>query len=153
MTRSPMHRRSFLTLLGASAAAWPLVARAQQDGRVRRIAVLNGFAEGEGGWPETEIGLREGLGKSGWIEGRNLRIDIRHGAGDADRLRAVAIELVNLVPDVIVTNSGASTRIMRRQTETIPIVFEGSGDPVATALVANIARPESTFTRFITFQS
>src|SRR5262249_16881414 len=99
MTAPTMHRRSFLTLLGASAAAWPLAARGQQAGRVRRIGVLTGLAE------EEYSALREGLAKLGWIEGRNLRIDLRFTLGDPDRIRAYAAELVSLAPDVIVTTS------------------------------------------------
>jgi putative ABC transport system substrate-binding protein len=96
-----MHRRDFITLLGGAAAAWPLVARAQQDSRMRRIAVLDGLAGTERD-PASQANLaafRETLTKLGWIEGRNLRIDHRAGAGNLDRIRAAAAELVGFAPE------------------------------------------------------
>src|SRR5262249_17247282 len=110
MMRETMHRRSFLTLLGASAAAWPMMARAQQDGRVRRVGVLIGGAENDREMQAGKAALLGALAKLGWIEGRNLRIDIRVGAGDAEIIRAHAAELAGLTPDVIVTTNGVTTR-------------------------------------------
>jgi putative tryptophan/tyrosine transport system substrate-binding protein len=148
-----MQRRKFITLLGGAAAAAPLprVARAQQDGRVRRIAVLDGT-------PSTERGtvgqadlaaFRESLTKLGWIEGRNLRIDLRGGVLDLNGFRAAAAELIGLALDVIVTRSAAATRAMQQQTKSIPIIFSGvGGDPVATGIVGSIARPEGNTTGF-----
>jgi putative ABC transport system substrate-binding protein len=92
--------------------------------------------------------LRENLAKLGWIEGRNLQIDVRWGAGDLDRLEHHAIESVSLMPEVIVTNAGAATRAAQRATQTIPIVYMAGGDPVITGLVRNIARPEGNTTGF-----
>jgi putative ABC transport system substrate-binding protein len=86
--------------------------------------------------------LSAALAKFGWIEGRNLRIDLRFGAGDPDRIRTVAAELVSLAPELIVTSSGATTRAVQQHTQTIPIIFSAGGDPVAAGLVRNIARPE-----------
>ena len=144
-----MKRRDFITLLSGAAAAWPLAARAQQRERIGRVGVLNSETGTNAMWP-AEIGaFREGLARSGWVEGRNLLIEIRHGAGDAARFRALAVELVSLAPDVIVTTSGATTRAIQGQTKTIPIVFTGSGDPVATGIVMNIARPEANTTGFV----
>jgi putative ABC transport system substrate-binding protein len=133
-------RRQFITLLGG-AAAWPLAARAQQGERVRRVGML---AAGPG---QTYIdAFRDGLAKLGWVEARNLQIDLRSGGGDADRIRAYAAELVSLAPDVIVTGTLAATRAVQQQTQTIPIVITGAADPVANGIVKSLARPEGNTT-------
>jgi len=143
-----MRRREFITLLGGAAAAWPLAARAQQDGRVRRIGLLIGRAESDLLSQASRAALQEALAKLGWIEGRNLRSDVRFAADDLNRLRAHATELVKLAPDVIVTYAAVATRAVQQQTQTIPIVLVGGGDPEAIGLVRNIARPESNTTGF-----
>jgi putative ABC transport system substrate-binding protein len=150
-----MRRREFITLLGGAAAApsmlLPRAARAQQDGRVRRIAVLDGAPSTERG-PVGQADLaafREALAKLGWIEGRNLRIDLRAGVFDLNGFRAAAAELVGLAPDVIVTRSAPATRAMQQQTKSIPIIFSAvGGDPVAAGIVGSIARPEGNTTGF-----
>jgi len=101
-----MRRREFISLLGGAAAAWPMAAPAQQDGRLRRIGWLLVGAESDLGWQANVAALREVLAKLGWIEGRNLRTDLRYAADDPDRVRAYAAELVGLAPDVIVTSGG-----------------------------------------------
>ncbi|HEY4405782.1 MAG TPA: ABC transporter substrate-binding protein [Xanthobacteraceae bacterium] len=143
-----MNRRDFITLVGG-AAAWPLAARAQGE-RMRRLGVLAGGAENDPGSPAATAALWEGLAKLGWIEGRNLRIDFRFGAGELDRIRADAAELVSLAPDVIVANSAAATKAAQQQTQTIPIVFTAGGDAAVNGLVRNIARPEGNTTGFTT---
>src|SRR5262245_13343860 len=100
-----MRRREFITLLGGAAVSWPLVARAQRDGRVRRVGFLSGGAENDPGAQSSRGALLEGLAKLGWIEGRNLHIEFRFGASDVGRMRTFATELVRLAPDVIVTAS------------------------------------------------
>jgi putative ABC transport system substrate-binding protein len=138
-----MRRREFIA--GVGAAAWPLVARAQQGERVRRIGVLVFGTESD---PARQIFLatfRDGLRGLGWIEGRNLRIDIRFGR-DPDQLRAAAQELVSLAPDVIVPNTGPAIRAAQQQTRTIPIIFIGAGDPVLGGLVRSISRPDGNLT-------
>ena len=150
-----MRRREFITLLGGAAAApsmlLPRAARAQQDGRVRRIAVLDGSPSTERG-PVGQADLaafREALTKLGWIEGRNLRIDLRAGVLDLNGFRAAAAELIGLAPDVIVTRSAQATRAMQQQTKSIPIIFSGvGGDPVTAGIVGSIARPEGNTTGF-----
>jgi putative tryptophan/tyrosine transport system substrate-binding protein len=134
-------RRDFITLLGGGAAAWPLAARAQQGERVRRVGVLIAGVENDRGRQVDMAALREGLAKLGWIEGRNLRIDLRFGTGDPEYIRASAAELVGLAPDVMVT-SVSTTRAVQERTQTIPIVIATGGDPVANGLIQNIARPE-----------
>jgi putative ABC transport system substrate-binding protein len=141
----PVQRRSFLTLLGGAAAAWPLAAGAQQDGRVRRIGVLMGGTEDPMALAAIAA-LREELAKRGWVEGRNLQMQVRFGGGDVDRFRTLSAELVSLAPDVIVCQTGAATRALQQQTQTIPIVITGAGDPAGTGFVKNIARPEGNTT-------
>jgi ABC-type uncharacterized transport system substrate-binding protein len=136
-----MKRRDFITLLGG-AAAWPLAARAQQDGRVPLLGWLDAYDD------RMRTALHEALAKLGWIEGRNLKIDRRFGAAEADRLRNSAVELVSLAPDVIVAGGAAPTRALQQATQTIPIVFTGGGDAAAIGLVKNIARPEGNITGF-----
>jgi putative ABC transport system substrate-binding protein len=143
-----MQRRDFITLLGGAAVAWPITARAQQGERVRRIGVLAGQNDDDPA-TRTELAvLREGLAKLGWIEGRNLRIDLRFTGNDPDRLRAYAVELVSLAPEVIVTSGGPTTRAAQEQTQTIPIVFLAGNDPVTNGMLQNTARPEGNTTGF-----
>jgi putative tryptophan/tyrosine transport system substrate-binding protein len=139
-----MKRRDFITLVGG-AAAWPLVARAQQAERARRIGVLIGPSENDPVFQSVLTAFRDALAKLGWIEGCNLSIDLRFGESDAGRIRTQAADLVRLGPDVIYTVTGPATLAVQRQTKTIPIVFEGGG---GSPPVTNIARPEGNTTGF-----
>jgi putative ABC transport system substrate-binding protein len=145
-----MHRRSLLALLGTSAAAWPLATRAQQDGRVRRIALLlgNSASERDPAARSRLVAFRDALAKLGWVEGRNLRIDLRFGANDLDRIDSEAAELVALGPEIIVAAGGAAVTALKRHTQSIPIVFVGGGDPIVTGLATNFARPGDNATGF-----
>jgi putative tryptophan/tyrosine transport system substrate-binding protein len=145
MTSHPMQRRGFITLLGG-AAAWPIAAKAQQGERVRRIGILERGVATDRSVQVRQGAMREGLAKLGWIEGRNVRFDLRYSADDPDLLRAHADELVRLAPDVIGANSAAVARALLQRTRTIPIVFANVGDPVANGLLKNIARPEGNAT-------
>jgi putative ABC transport system substrate-binding protein len=136
-----MNRRDLITLLG-SAAVWPVAARAQQAERARRVGVL--FA-GEEGDPRLSW-IVQGLGELGWTEGRNLRVVTRFGAGNLDRIRMFAKELVDLKPDVVIGAGGASARALQQQTRDIPIIFTGAGASLEAGLVKNIARPEGNMT-------
>ena len=140
-------RRDFITLLGG-AAAWPLAARAQPDGRVPLLGWLDAYDNSDTGFQSIRTALREALAKLGWIEGRNLKVEGRFGVTDANRLRAAAVELVSLAPDVIVAGGALPTRALQQATQTIPIVFTGGGDAAAIGLVKNIARPEGNTTGF-----
>jgi putative ABC transport system substrate-binding protein len=140
-----MRRREFIAGLG-SAAVWPFAARAQQTGRMRRVGILTAFSENDQTGQTYIAGFREGLAKLGWVEERNMRFDLRFGGTDADRIRAYAAELVRLGPDVIVTGSAAVTREVQRQTQTIPIVITGVGDPIVNGIVNSLARPEGNTT-------
>jgi len=141
-----MRRREFIAGLGGAAVAFPLVGRAQQRGRVRRIGLL--YSAGAAGDPFTRADIaafREGLSKLGWVEEGNLRIDVRLG-GEDDNFRAFATELVSLNPDVIVTRGSEPTIAVQRATQTIPIVFVAVGDPIVVGIVKSIARPEGNTT-------
>jgi ABC-type uncharacterized transport system substrate-binding protein len=146
-----MRRREFITLVGGAAASWPLAVRAQQGERMRRIGVLRPGEETDPTMQAYNAALRQELAKLGWIEGRNLRIDLRFATGDVNRVRAYAAELVSLAPDVIVTSGGAATRATQRQTQVIPIVFAGIGDTGDRGTLGNIARPEGNATGFTNF--
>jgi putative ABC transport system substrate-binding protein len=140
-----MRRRDFISLVGG-AATWPLAVRAQQTGGTRRVAVLTQFSEADQVNQIAISTFRDGLAKLGWVEGRNVRIDARSSGTDADHIHALAAELVSLVPDVIVTAGGTPAREMQHQTQTIPIVITGAGDPVANGLVRDISHPEGNVT-------
>jgi len=138
-----IRRREFITLLGG-AAVWPRAAWAQPSERLRRVGLLmigGGLADSL-----LQPAFREGMAKLGWVEGRNLRIDVRTSAGP--RLAADAEELANLHPDVIFAYTGAALRAAQRATQTIPIVFVGAGDPAQYNLTGGIARPTGNATGF-----
>jgi putative ABC transport system substrate-binding protein len=140
-----VRRRDFITLIGG-AAVWPVAARAQEGERVRRIGVLISVSEFDQQTQPNLAAFREGLARFGWLEGRNLRMDIRFVGSDPQRVRAYAAELVNLAPDLIVTSSGATVRESQHLTQTIPIVITGGGDPGISGFVTNIAHPEGNTT-------
>jgi putative tryptophan/tyrosine transport system substrate-binding protein len=145
-----MRRRAFIALLGG-AASWPLVARAQQAERVKRIGVL--FVQ-RAGDPEGQARLGafvQALRQSGWIEGGNVRIDARWAADDAERQRC-AQELVALAPDVILASASQSVAALQRLTRSIPIVFANVIDPVGAGFVKSLARPGGNTTGFTAFE-
>jgi putative ABC transport system substrate-binding protein len=147
-----LQRRHFITLLGG-AAAWSLAARAQQGDRVRRIGVLIPFDENDPAWKPRDSAFTQALAGLGWTEGRNVRMDLRWGGDDTNRIRAVAQELVGLQPDIIVTNATVATVALQRETRTIPIVFVGVSDPVATGLVPNLNQPGGNITGFAVLEA
>ena len=143
-----MRRRQFIAGLG-SAAAWPVVARAQQPARMRRIGVLMNLAADD---PEslTRIAaFHQGLQEVGWNIGRNVQIDYRSGLGDADRYRRYAAELVALAPDVILATGGTTVKPLLQATRTVPIVFVQMIDPVGQGYVASLERPGGSVTGFM----
>src|SRR5262249_9659309 len=148
---APMHRRSVLTLLGASAAAWPLAARAQQRERMRRVGGLLSGVEDNPTTQATVAVVRETLQKLGWVEGRNIRTDYRFAA-DPDSFRSAAAELVELGPDVLIAIGPVPLAALQRATRTIPIVFGNVSDPVASGFVTSIPRPGGNITGFATFE-
>jgi hypothetical protein len=118
-----MRRREFIAFVGSTAAAWPLAARAQQPERMRRVGVLMGYAETDPSAQAQVEALRQELQKLGWEEGRNILIDVRFPAADADRVRAILTELMSLTPDLLVTNTNLVTAVVQAEVRTIPIVF------------------------------
>jgi putative tryptophan/tyrosine transport system substrate-binding protein len=142
-------RRTFISLLGG-AAAWPITARAQQREQMRRVGV---FTPGTADDPEhktRDAAFLQGLGELGWIVGRNLRIDYRWGAGDYERFRAMAAELIELNPDVILAQGSSTVTALQKTSGTVPIVFANVTDPVGSSLVATMARPGGNATGFVT---
>jgi len=143
-----MKRREFITLLGG-AAVWPLVARAQQPERMRRIGVLMAYAQSDRAAQSWLAAFRGALSKLGWTEGSNLRIDLRWSADDPDRIRALAKELVDLRPNAIFGVTTPVIHALARLTKTIPIVFAGVSDPIGSGLAANLAHPGGNITGFM----
>ena len=147
-----MKRREFITLLGGAAAAWPLAARAQQAERMRRIGVLMSLAADD---PEGQARLTafvQGLQELGWTDGRNVRIDYRWPAGDAERTRRYATELAALSPDVILAGAGSVVPSLLQATRTVPIVFTQTPDPVGAGFVNSLARPGGNATGFLLYE-
>ena len=138
-------------MLGSAAAAWPVVARAQQGERVRRIATLTGIANEAGGQERFTIFV-QALAQLGWIVGRNLRIDSRWGGGDAVVIRKQATELVGLAPEVIMATGGATVGQLLQITRTVPIVFTAVPDPVGSGFINSLSRPGGNATGFTMFE-
>jgi putative ABC transport system substrate-binding protein len=139
-TSLPLQRREFITLLGGTAAAWPGAARAQQPRKIPMIGVL---------WPNPPITfefMRQGMRERGYIEGQNIRFEFRWAEGKLDQLPELARELVDIPVDVILTLAPPATVAARNATQTIPIVFVAIGEPVASGLVASLARPGANLT-------
>jgi putative ABC transport system substrate-binding protein len=139
-------RRKFIALLGG-AAAWPFAAEAQQGDRVRRIGVLVGGDENDPA-KTRHSAFTQALADLGWTDGRNVRMDLRWGGDDINRIRALARGLVSLQPDLILASSTPATVALQQETRTIPIVFANVSDPVASSIVARLDRPSGNITGF-----
>jgi putative tryptophan/tyrosine transport system substrate-binding protein len=142
-----VRRRDFITVLGG-AAAWPLAGHAQLPERVRRVGVLSPRPENDPGQGLTAF--VQALGRFGWVEEKNIRIDYRFAAGDPTHFKTYAAELVGLAPDVILANSSSAVAALRQQTRTIPVVFTPVADPVGQGFVQSLARPGGNLTGFTT---
>jgi putative ABC transport system substrate-binding protein len=147
-----MRRRDLLASFAAVAAA-PLAARAQGSERMRRIGVLIGNSEGDGQSAPGLDSFRKGLADLGWIEGRNLQIEVRWGRSDPDRIETLARELVALRPDVLLAHSTPVSKALQRATKAIPIVFLLVSDPVGSGLVASLPHPGGNITGFINIEA
>jgi len=140
-------RRQFILALGGVAVAWPLAARAQ-SGPMRRVGMLMSLAADD---PEAKLFVAafiQGLQQLGWIDGRNVRIDTRWGAGDADRYRIYAAELVALAPDVVLATTSSMVLAFQQLSRSMPIVFVNIIDPVGGGMIASLARPGGNATGF-----
>jgi ABC-type uncharacterized transport system substrate-binding protein len=146
-----MRRREFITLVGG-AAAWPLAARAQQPERIRRVGVLLYSSDSQPTGQQFIAAFRQGLQELGWTDGRNVRIDVRWAAGDDERYRAYAGDLVALAPDVVMGTNTPTVLALQRASRGVPIVFVGVIDAVGSGLVASLARPGGNATGFVVFE-
>jgi putative ABC transport system substrate-binding protein len=146
-----VRRRTFIKLLGGAAVAWPVVGRAQQSVRVRRIGVLWGFAEDEVYQPYLSA-FRQRVRDLGWIDGRNVRFDYRFTDGSTERIRIAAEELVALAPDIIFVTTNPAVSALMQETRTIPIVFTLVSDSIGSGFVASLAHPGGNITGFHNFE-
>jgi putative ABC transport system substrate-binding protein len=142
-----MKRREFITLLGGAAAAWPLAARAQQPDRMRRIGVLFG-GPNDADFRSKLAAFQQTLQQLGWVEGRNIEFDIRWGSNDAERVLQEARELVRIRPDVILVGPTNALVPLKKETDSIPIVFVQVSDPLGRGIVESLARPTENVTGF-----
>ena len=148
-----IRRREFIFTLGGAAAAWPLAARAQQPERVRRIGVLSVLGEDDQEMKARLVAFRQALESLGWSEGRNVRIDARFAAADANRMHALASELVDLQPEVILAHASGSVAALQGKTRAIPIVFVNVSDPIGAGYIASLARPGGNLTGLLNFEA
>jgi putative ABC transport system substrate-binding protein len=148
-----MKRRDFVNAIIGSTAMWPLGALAQQRERMRRIGVVMAYAESDPNGQMQVAAFREHLQKLGWTEGSNLWLDLRFGAGDPDRIRAFARELLSLKPDLMVSNSNLVTTILQSEVHGLPLVFVSVSDPIGSGFVKDLARPGGNVTGFANFQA
>ena len=146
-----MRRRAFIAALGG-AAAWPLVARAQQSPGLRRIGILLHGVQTDPLWQKRLAAFREELEGLGWLENRNVHIELRYSANDYDRLPRLAHELVALNPDVIFTNTAAAIKALQQETDTIPLIFVEVSDPIGAGVVASLARPGGNISGFLFYE-
>jgi putative ABC transport system substrate-binding protein len=147
-----MRRREFITLLGGGAATWPLAAHAQQREQVKRIGVLVPYTADDAEAQARVGAFLQELQQSGWIIGRNVRIDIRWAGGKRDDIRRHAAELVALTPEVILAQGGSALGPLLQATRTVPIVFPGIVDPVGAGFVDSLARPGGNVTGFMSME-
>jgi len=150
---SHIGRRKFLVTLGGAAAAWPLAARAQQGDRMRRLGILMVGAESDPQYQADVAVFREGLQKLGWVDGQNIRIEVRWAGFDAETMRRYAKELIALQPDLILSNDTPTTATLLQQTRSVPIVFATVADPVGSGFVASFARPGGNATGFAVYEA
>jgi putative tryptophan/tyrosine transport system substrate-binding protein len=146
-----MQRRTFITLVGGAAVAWPLAARAQQPARIRRIGVIMGLAESD---PQGQLNiqaLRKGLRERGLNDGQNFRLDVRFGISSAENIRSAVADILANSPEVVVAQGTSVTSVLRQQTQTVPVVFTVVSDPVGSGFVQSFARPGGNLTGFTNF--
>ena len=148
-----MKRREFISLLGGAAATWPVAARAQQPERMRRVGVLMGYAQSDPSAQSFFAGFVQSLQELGWIVGQNVAIEDRWAGGDINRIQKFARELVEVQPDVILSNTTPVTVALHQETHTIPIIFVIVSDPVGAGLITSLAQPGGNITGFINLEA
>src|SRR5262249_52035108 len=141
-------RREFIRMLGGAAAAWPLLAHAQQGERMRRVGVLTGIGDDERAQAPFAVFV-QALAQLGGSDGSNVRIDYRWGGGDIDKTRKHATELAASAPDVIFATGTPAVEQLLKATRAVPIVFAFTPDPVGAGLVESLSRPGGNITRFL----
>src|SRR3974390_3502562 len=144
-----MRRREFISLIGGVAATWPLAARAQQHERMRQVGMLLSSTADDAVFQTWVGAFLQGLAQSGWVIGRNVRIETRWAGSKADDIRRHAQELAALAPDVILAHGGSTVRPLLQSTRSIPIVFAIVTDPVGNGYVESLARPGRNATGFM----
>jgi putative tryptophan/tyrosine transport system substrate-binding protein len=147
-----MKRREFITLIGGAAVAWPLAARAQQGGGIRRVGALVNGLQTDPQWQLRIGAFRQGLEGLGWLENHTIHIEWRFSANNYHRLQQLAQEIVALNPEVIFTTTTPATTALQHETRTIPIVFVQVSDPSGSGLVASLARPGANITGFLFYE-
>ena len=152
MQFAQLKRRAVIKLLGGAAAAWPLAARAQKDGQVRRVGVIMGFAENDEVWRAYLANFRQGLQELGWTEGRNIRFDYRFTGDSEELMRSMAEEVTALQPDIILVSTNSVVSATLKATRSIPIVFTWVSDPVGSGFVSNLPHPGGNITGFHNFE-
>jgi putative ABC transport system substrate-binding protein len=146
-----MRRREFIAIAGG-AAAWPLMARAQQPERIRRVGILSNAGESDPEAQSMVAALHQALRELGWVDGRNIRVDHRWAAGNSTRIADLAKQLVALQPEVLVAHTSVPVIALRKETTTIPIVFVQVADPIGSGFITNLARPGGNITGFSSFE-
>ena len=146
-----MRRRKFIALLGSALVTWPVAALAQTVNRVRRIGFLGNWAEEDAEAAKRLAALKLRLQELGWIEGKNLQIDVRFGHNDGERIRRAATELIEVAPDAIISTTSTTTSALMNATRNVPIVAAVSGDPVALGFTKDLSHPTGNITGFTTF--
>ena len=142
-----MRRREFVALVGGATLVWPLATRAQQAERIWRIGVLLAHTEQDARWA-LFTAFKERLAQLGWVEGRNMRMDVKLTSGNAEAIAKAAGELVANSPDVIFGTNNAVTKALKNATQTIPVVFAGVSDPIGSGIVTSLTRPDQNVTGF-----
>jgi putative tryptophan/tyrosine transport system substrate-binding protein len=148
-----MRRRDFIKVMAGSTVAWPLAARAQQRDQMRRLGIMMAGAESDPHYQADVAVFREGLQKLGWVDGQNIRIEVRWAGFDAETMRRYAKELIALQPDLILSRDTPTTVTLLQQTRSVPIVFATVADPVGSGFVASFARPGSNATGFSVYEA
>src|SRR5262249_24952323 len=147
-----MRRLQFITLLGAATGTWPTVLCAQQANGMRRVGVVMAYTEKDANGQLQVTAVRQQLHKLGWTEGKNIQIDFRYAADNPTHIRELAIELLSLGPDLMVSNSNVVTTILQSEVRTIPLIFISVSDPIGSGFVKDLARPGGNVTGFANFQ-